>query len=291
MARFDTLVSRLSLRGRVEVLSGLHIGSGRTLAVEESEEPVAKDFLGHPVIPGSGFKGALRNQLEALLRGLDGHSLWSCDPLEAPCPRPPDDFEPGLKDRKKERERHWYRVVRDWDADRLLAGSCTVCRLFGSQWFGSKVSIPDLPVVGGTWTNRNYQHREGTAIERESDTAAEARRVEFEVVPQGTSFDLEILIENPQAEPGSSDADALGLLLIGLDAFRAGWATLGGKRAFGLGRVAVHLDEATVVTADQIISGAAVSPLRGPRLDEFLNQHRVRPTATPSEGTHVPSAS
>src|SRR5438477_13160132 len=111
MPRFETLSRRVVLRGTVELASGLHIGSGRVAAVSESDNPVVKDFFGRPYVPGSSLKGTLRAAVEGLLRGLERKDAWACDPLEAPCPRPPDDCEPGLKDRRRERERHWSRIV------------------------------------------------------------------------------------------------------------------------------------------------------------------------------------
>src|SRR5262245_8540139 len=134
MPRFDKLSRRIVLTGRVDTLTGLHIGAGRSLSAADPEDPVAKDFFGRPYIPGSSFKGALRAQIEGLLRGLERPDVWACDPLDAPCPRPPEDFEPGLKDRRRERERHWARIVSGWDLDRQLEGSCTACRLFGSRF-------------------------------------------------------------------------------------------------------------------------------------------------------------
>lgn len=281
MPRFETMTKRVVLRGTVESLSGLHIGAGRTTAVHESDHPVVKDFFGRPYIPGSSLKGALRGAVEGLLRGLDRKDIWACDPLEAPCPRPPDDFEPGLKDRRRERERHWSRIVASWDLERQLEGSCTACRLFGSRLFASKLTVPDLQVEG-KWNARHLQYREAGAIDRESETAVDAHRLEFEVVPPGTQFRLELAVDNPAEGP----ADEIGLLAAAVDALDLGWATLGGKRAFGLGRVAVRIADARTVTADQLLAGQIAAPVGGQELSTLLAGHRDRLNKTLGEA-HV----
>ena len=281
MPRFETLSKRVVLRGTVELLSGLHIGAGRTSAVSESDHPVVKDFFGRPYVPGSSLKGALRGVVEGLLRGLDRKDVWACDPLEAPCPRPPEDFEPGLKDRRRERERHWSRIVTSWDLERQLEGSCTACRLFGSRLFASKLTVPDL-AVEGKWNPRHLQYREAGAIDRESETAVDAHRLEFEVVPPGTQFRLELAVDNPAEAP----ADELGLLLAAVEALDLGWATLGGKRAFGLGRVSVKIADARTVTADQLLAGQIAAPVNGQELSTLLTGHRARLNQTLGEA-HV----
>ena len=282
MPRFETMSRRVVLRGTVELVSGLHIGSGRSAAVNESDNPVVKDFFGRPYIPGSSLKGAIRAVAESLLRGIGSTTAWACDPLEAPCPRPPDDFEPGLKDRRRERERHWSRIVASWDLERQLEGSCTACRLFGSRLFASKLTVPDL-AVEGRWNPRHLQYREAGAIDRESETAADAHRLEFEVVPPGTAFRMELAVDNPAEVP----ADEIGLLLAAIDALDQGWQTLGGKRAFGLGRVAVRLNDARTVTADQLLAGHIAAPVGGEELAKLLAGHRARLTQSLGEGTHV----
>jgi len=286
MHRFDRLDKRLVLRGRIELLTGLHIGTGRSLSVHELDNPVVKDFFGRPMIPGSSFKGALRNQIESVIRGLGRSDVWACDLLDSPCPRPPDSFEPGLIERRRDRERHWTKAVREMSLSEQLEASCTVCRLFGSSWFGSKVVVPDLSVSMPGWSNRFFQYRDGTAIDRETDTAAETRKVEFEVVPPGTVFALEILIENPQ-EGTSGLIDEVGLVLAGLDTFNSGWSTLGGRRAFGLGRIAIHIDSLLTLTPKGLLAGTSQNAVTGSELATILAAHQARLAQTLTEGSHV----
>jgi CRISPR-associated RAMP protein (TIGR02581 family) len=295
MPRFEKLVRRLVLRGRLRLVTGLHIGSGHALAAHEPETPVVKDFFGRPFIPGSSLKGALRSQVEAFLRGMARPDAWACDPIQTPCPLPSDDDDPGAAGRGRDRFRKWGRIVESWDLDRQLAASCTACRLFGSRLFASKLAVPDLPVVGLgdiAWTNRCFQWRDVTAIDRDSDTAADARRLEFEVVPPSTVFRLELILENPEAgRESTAGLDEVGLVLAGLDALRAGWATLGGKRAFGLGRVEPIVDEVEEVTPDLLLSGSPGRTVAGAELGSLLASHRENLVRTlSSEAAHVPSA-
>jgi CRISPR-associated RAMP protein (TIGR02581 family) len=258
----------------------------RSLSVAELDNPVAKDFFGRPVIPGSSFKGALRNQVESLIRGLGRSDLWSCDLFESPCPRPPDSFEPGLAERRRDRERHWLKAVREMPLAGQVEASCTVCRLFGSTWFGSKVVVPDLSVSLSSWDNRFFQYRDGSAIDRETDTAAETRKVEFEVVPPGTVFSLEMIVENPQ-EGTSNLVDEVGLILAGLETFNSGWSTLGGRRAFGLGRVAIHIDSLHTLTPKGLLAGTPPTTVIGSELASVLAGHQARLAKTLTEGSHV----
>lgn len=61
-----------------------------------------------------------------------------------------------------------------------------------------------------------YQVRHGVSIERDTETAADGRLYTTEVVPAGTRFHCEVIVEN------GSDADQ-GLVLLGLRAFERSW--------------------------------------------------------------------
>ncbi|MEM2913994.1 MAG: RAMP superfamily CRISPR-associated protein, partial [Candidatus Bathyarchaeia archaeon] len=70
---------------------------------------------------------------------------------------------------------------------------------------------------------------------------------DFEVVPPGNRFSLEILVENPE------DYE-LGMLVLGFDFLNNGLALLGGGTSRGLGRVRFELDEAIEVTPNDILA-------------------------------------
>ena len=230
---FDRFENRVILTGRVIAKTGLHIGSGGSLEPVGSNNPVVRDAQGKPYIPGSSFKGVLRSRIEAILWGLnpeeDKDRIRSCNPV--------------VEDEwcvKRERMNELREKVRQGElnddrlTDALLKESCAVCKLFGSPWLASKVQIKDLYITG-EWLDY-VEVRDGVAIDRDTETAAERRKFDFEAVPSGTTFALKIVVENTEPEE-------LGLLFVGLGEFNNGGASLGGIVSRGLGKVSVELDQ------------------------------------------------
>jgi CRISPR-associated protein Csm3 len=59
------LIGKLILEGELQCETGLHIGAGKgSLEIGGSDNPVVKDALGHPYIPGSSLRGKIRSLLE-----------------------------------------------------------------------------------------------------------------------------------------------------------------------------------------------------------------------------------
>ena len=56
---FDKFQSRLSLKGKVETLTAIRIGAGRSTSPISSDLPVVRDAANYPYIPGSSFKGCV----------------------------------------------------------------------------------------------------------------------------------------------------------------------------------------------------------------------------------------
>jgi CRISPR/Cas system CSM-associated protein Csm3 (group 7 of RAMP superfamily) len=84
MSGFDTFQSRLVVTGQLELRTPMRIGSGKSSEVTSPDQPVMKDTLGHPIIPGSSLKGVLRSHLESLLRAIEnqpGFERSGCDIL------------------------------------------------------------------------------------------------------------------------------------------------------------------------------------------------------------------
>ncbi len=58
-------IGKLILEGELHCETGLHIGAGKgSLEIGGSDNPVVKDALGRPYIPGSSLRGKLRSLLE-----------------------------------------------------------------------------------------------------------------------------------------------------------------------------------------------------------------------------------
>lgn len=227
---FDTFRNRLELTGTLTTVTALKIGAGRSTDPTDSDVPVMKDAWGKPLIPGSSFKGALRSRLESFLRGID--TRFAHDPSELSSS-------------------HWMNQVKDLktaaaqihnprDRDIQLTHDLVeltdkASLLFGSPWLASKLQIRDLTVQPDNWFGQ-YQERDGVTIDRDTETAADGRKYDFQVVPSGTIFDFKAVGENLE------EAD-LGLLMLGLTQFEEEMIPLGGARSRGLGVVRLDLTE------------------------------------------------
>ncbi|MCS6803541.1 MAG: CRISPR-associated RAMP protein Csx7 [Acidobacteriota bacterium] len=284
---FDKFTNRITLRGQLSAETGLHIGvGGSSLDPSATDSPVIRDAAGRPFIPGSSFKGAFRAHLESLVRGLDRSDLSACDPLADPCiPNKQQNGKLGIEQLKAEAEQDATENGRPNRArydelltEKILAQSCDVCRLFGSPWLSSHLMIKDLFVDPEWWVGR-VELRDGVGIDRDTETARQGVKYDFEVVPASTRFNLEIVAENANDE-------LLGLLAIGLRELEQGRVALGGKTTRGLGGVRLELRELEVVgdeladildgegsadLVEYLISGKG-KILRAKELREYLNE-------------------
>ncbi|HEX9926877.1 MAG TPA: CRISPR-associated RAMP protein Csx7 [Anaerolineae bacterium] len=249
---FSTFHSRFRVTGVLNLNTAMRIGAGSAQGATEQDLAVLKDLTGRPYIPGSSFKGAYRAHLERLLRSFDpnlacisvprteGKGLGqvegclSQDDIEAIKKKFEDktdlDLSQAILNGTTLTPKDDSRVKEDLQ----LTGLCWVCRLCGAPWFASKLMVRDMVVVEETWFKR-YLIRDGVAIDRDTETAAEGLYFNFEAVPVGTKFRFEIIIDN-------ADEAELGLALLGLREFEQGYVPLGGARSRGLGHVALQLD-------------------------------------------------
>ncbi len=263
---FSTFASRLHFKGQIVFTSAMRIGTEKSSAVDAPNTPVLRDITGLPYIPGSSFKGALRSYVESVARAFQArddvtdHNL-ACIPVGRSANRPPEDNDPLTQVCLYQDEVNWLKRTKpeDWhrsgstnnnplkwrlpapeiiqaqvnaqgDAAVLDAAlrdlSCWTCRLFGAQWLASKVLIKDLYLDENTFFHT--QIRDGVVIDRDAGRAAQSLKYQFEVVPAGATFNLELLVEN------ATEAE-LGLLWLGIDAFTRGEVLLGGAKSRGLG--------------------------------------------------------
>ena len=218
-----------------------------------------KDLTGRPYIPGSSFKGAFRSHLERLLRSL--HPDFACISVPpatglggAPGCLTQDDIS-ALKTKYRNDPSGLDVAILGGDVltendvpglegSLTLTGPCWTCRLCGAPWVASKLMARDMAVVEDTWFDR-YLVRDGVAIDRDTETAADRLKYDYEAVPAGTQFAFEMVVEN------ATDAE-LGLAFLGLREFEEEFVSIGGGRSRGLGKVKLHLDwpDALLVTRD-----------------------------------------
>jgi CRISPR-associated RAMP protein (TIGR02581 family) len=238
---FDTFKNRLELTGILQTVTALRVSQGRSLEPIGSDLPVIKDALGRPLIPGSSFKGALRSRLESFLRGID-ESLAANPAIEAEWAIPFKDVvkegvppKKGMDSLKKEADQRFRddsgkESKKDqWLTEQILDKTDCASLLFGSPWMASKFQVRDLTVLSDTWFGQ-YQERDGVSIDRDTETAAEGKLYDFQVVPAGTPFEFKAVVEN-------AEEWELGLLMIGLHQFETEQIPLGGGRSRGLGVV------------------------------------------------------
>nr|RNJ64963.1 MAG: CRISPR-associated RAMP protein [Leptolyngbya sp. IPPAS B-1204] len=245
---FDTFKNRLKLEGVLTTVTALRISQGRSTEPIGSDLPVVKDALGKPLIPGSSFKGAMRSQLESFLRGIDPNlaanpaieAEWAV-PYQSVLDEQGNTIKTGLTQLKEQAETIFKNVSgkeskKDkWLTDELLQRTDLVSILFGSPWIASKFQVRDLTVLPDFWFGQ-YQERDGVAIDRDTETAADGKLYDFQVVPAGTPFQFRAIVEN-------AEDWELGLLMIGLHQFETEQIPLGGGRSRGLGIVCLEVDD------------------------------------------------
>jgi CRISPR/Cas system CSM-associated protein Csm3 (group 7 of RAMP superfamily) len=117
----------------------------------------------------------------------------------------------------------------------IVQNTDLVSHLFGSPWIASKFQVRDLTVLPENWFGQ-YQERDGVAIDRDTETAADGKLYDYQVVPAGTPFEFRAVVEN--AEPWE-----LGLLMIGIHQFENEQIPLGGGRSRGLGVVRLEIEK------------------------------------------------
>lgn len=236
MNRYE-LRNRYVFTGRLVMLTAFHIGTGAArMTASSSDSPVVLTPEGVPFIPGSSFKGAMRSTVEKLVSGLPGK--WSS------CGLVQFSKEAGEQAQQEAQKEGKQLCSTAWSADlaerkrrhpetaevvrkELLDRRCDTCRLFGSPFAASHVSINDLYMPLEQWSGV-IQVRDGVAIDRDSEKAKDRLKYDFEVVPSMTAFELEMTLEN------ASQKD-LQLLSVGLGEYMHSFGTIGGKRSRGLG--------------------------------------------------------
>jgi CRISPR-associated RAMP protein (TIGR02581 family) len=226
---FDVFRNRLEISGTLTTITALRIGAGRSLEPIGTDIPVVKDALGKPYIPGASFKGALRSRLESFLRAILGNN-------PALVANPAIEEEWSLPSKKLKKYKDQNKQLTDQElTSYILENTDLISKLFGSPSLASKFQVRDLQVLNEAWFGQ-YLERDGVSIDRDTETAADGKLYNFQVVPAGTPFSLRAVVENAQ------DWE-LGLLMIALHQFETEQITLGGGSSRGLGVVKLEIDK------------------------------------------------
>lgn len=254
-ANFDALESRIRLTGRLTAVTGLRIGGGSD---EEgaTDMPILRDAQGYPMIGGSSLKGVLRSTGEAMLRTIGYGEWWACNPLSRSTATGPATADGACGQHSTGKR-----------SDIKTENHCAACRLFGSHILSSHVRISDLLVSDRT-TDPAIEVRDGVAIDRDLGVVFGGQKYDFEVISSGTSFDVEVFIDNP-------DDAHLGLLFACFEQLSEGFTALGGFTSRGLGRVRIDWQDLQTFNADAFFLGSKAEPISDPiELGRCLDTYR-----------------
>jgi CRISPR-associated RAMP protein (TIGR02581 family) len=219
MIGFDTLQNRYVLRARLKSEGALHIGTG--VAGVTTDAPFIR--IGNaPYIPGSSLRGSLRSTVERIVHAVmpAGKFCFTFEARAAECDSS-DDAKNDLSGNTKK-----------LDASKKQPNFCALCHFFGSTSIASRFKISDA--VQTFATTKEPVRRDGVGIDRDTETAKEQIKYDFEVLEPGGDFELTMQLENI----GDQDRAILYMLLVEMQ----NGFDVGGKRSRGLGRMTLYAD-------------------------------------------------
>ncbi|MBI5526472.1 MAG: CRISPR-associated RAMP protein [Deltaproteobacteria bacterium] len=179
------LASRFRITASIRFTTAFHLGSGSE-GSDFADMGVLTDHTGAPALPGSSLKGVFRANAESLAGHL---GMWTCflEKRHEKCAGASQDLARArLKDLDK--------AANGIEVEGILSNSlCDVCRLFGSQLARGKLRFHDARIK--SWAGA-LELRDGVGIDRDSGTAVDGVKYDFEVVPAGAVFDFTLDGEN-----------------------------------------------------------------------------------------------
>ncbi|MHA1838386.1 MAG: type III CRISPR-associated RAMP protein Csx7 [Candidatus Ranarchaeia archaeon] len=231
---FDVLEKRLILKGVIETVTPLHIGSGKSdMDIDEVDMPILRAPDGAPYIPGSSLKGKLRSEVEKLAKST---GMEVCTP-------------PNIKDMCGSKVRNPLDL-------------CIACRLFGTAGrnisMASKVKLRDAYPVESVDV---LLERHGTAIDRASGTVSRSALYKTEAVPVGARFNFELVAENLE----SDEERYLKAALKSLED-----SALGGGSSRGFGKIRFVFDALVIRGPGYYLGEEADNVLSGEKLSQWL---------------------
>ena len=220
MAQF---IGNIIVRGKIECLTGLHIGAGKdTAEIGGVDSPVVRDPHSLPYIPGSSLKGKMRSMLEFATDNVGNGKVHTC---------------------KKAR--------------------CEVCRPFGAAADERKCGPTRLLVrdaypdkkTRDMWENMNtdllYAEMKSENFLDRLTSAANPRFIER--VVKGSCFDLEMIYGVYQVD-GVNDLDFFAHVVTALRLLEDG--TLGGNGSRGYGQIRLKLADPVFLSAQDYREGS-----------------------------------
>ena len=241
---FSTFKNKYILTGKIVVLNALHIGSGREK--DDRDAPfISLDDDKNFYIPGSTFRGYLSTKLERFLDSGNGFKIKSngeelneadvklifgytnLDKLETKINNKDNEEDRKLKENNKKIQ---DRIIKKLNSKNLKE----VKSLAG------RIHISDMPVL----KNVKYITRDGIKIDRNTGATEKRAKFDYDVVPAGTEFDLNIELENIE----NYQLDLIGLALN--DILKDNGDLFGGKTSRGIGKCRLKDLKMKYVTSD-----------------------------------------
>jgi len=242
---------RIRLEGTLTATSPTHIGTGETRPVDrkkKSDEDVApestdismiaRDCSGSPYVPGSAFRGVVRNYLLQTLRSLSERIARD------------EDYEKVLAGAKARQKKQNDLYEEELEKASLLE------KVFGTPLWAGKVEFWDAPATGkidgSCFKDKDWdQDRQcylvrSVAIDPVTGAAEAHKLYTFEVAPAELSYQINIVGQ-------CVDDNELGMLLFALNGFNSKIypLTIGAMSGRGFGQMKFTLDKLYVLENTQ----------------------------------------
>ena len=227
---FSTFKNKYILTGKIVVLNALHIGSGREK--DDRDAPfISLDDDKNFYIPGSTFRGYLSTKLERFLdsgNGFkiknNGEELNEADVKLIFGYTNLDKLETKINDKDNEEDRKIKENNRKIQ-DRIIR-KLNAKNLDEVKSLAGRIHVSDMPVLKDV----KYVTRDGIKIDRNTGATEKRGKFDYDVVPAGTEFDLNIELENIE----NYQLDLIGLALN--DILKDNGDLFGGKTSRGIGK-------------------------------------------------------
>ena len=227
------LKKKVRLTASVMFDTAWRIGSGHE-GETMSDLGVVLDPTGQPILPGSSLKGKLRSTCEKLSHALElSACMLNHDASGIACTSDVNYYSRVLRDAYQQTLQQGVQTRLTW----IDTNTCDVCKLFGSPVQAARLWVSDGMLK--EWASV-VQVRDGVVIDRDSQTAVNGLKYDYEVIPPSSRFELCIDLENPTEQD-------LALLGVALFEWSAG-SSIGGFTSRGLGRF--HLEDIKLASAD-----------------------------------------
>ena len=228
---FSIFKNKYFIEGDLTVLTALHIGSGKEEG--EHDAPFMNED-GNFYIPGSSFRGYMRTKLERFL--LDENNF-------------------KFKDKKTQDILNMADVLLLFGYTNLFTDKNNTAnvreRIQKKLNFSDKekdsfssvagrIHIADMPIISDVDSIR----RDGIKIDRNTGATEKRAKFDYDVVPAGTEFDLNIELENIE----NYQLDLIGLALN--DILKDNGDLFGGKTSRGIGKCRLKDLKMKYVTSD-----------------------------------------